>query len=227
MNKVELSEAVALSQTLIAGVLDTLAGRQGTAGAELRHLCGALTANAAVELDADAGPLTFYTDFAACFAQARIAGATFAALDRVRRLAEAAAPGLPTGIAVKNFAVRVALAEQSKVLAATTFTSRQDVDTVLDQVNANFELAETVAADGHDNVAYRALIALHAAVANDLSTRARPLPRMVTYKFARRLPALTMAQRLYYDGSRANELALENKAVHPAFMPQSGRALSA
>lgn len=227
MNKTELNEAVALTQAVLTALLATPGAPTGQTGAQLRYLVGQLSAAAATELNADAGPTQFFADLAACFEQARLAGATYAAIDAVRALAEDAAPSLPAGVAVKNFAVRMALAEEAQILSQTTFASRQDVDAALDQVNAAFDRAETVAADSLDNVAYRALIALHAAVANDLSTRARPLPRLVAYGFPQRMPALWIVQRLYQDGARAAELVAENKPVHPLFMPEAGLALSA
>ena len=73
----------------------------------------------------------------------------------------------------------------------------------------------------------QALIGLHAAVASDLATRALPLSRLVSFTFARRFPALWMAQRIYQDGSRANEIIAENKVVHPAFVQATIEALSA
>jgi len=195
-------------------------------GAQLRTAVGALATNAAIELNDSDGPAQFFADLAACFEQARVAGADYAAMDAVRALAETFTPVQPAGVAVMNFAVRVALAELAQILSLTPFDSRQDVDRALDQINAAFDLAETVAADSLDNVAYRALIALHGAVANDLSTRALPLPRLVTYRFPQRVPALWIAQRLYQDATRAADLIAENKPVHPLFMPADGRALS-
>jgi prophage DNA circulation protein len=56
---------------------------------------------------------------------------------------------------------------------------------------------------------------------------ARPLPRMLNYRFYLTMPNVVMAHRLYADASRADELRNENKIVHPAFCPRQGRALSA
>jgi prophage DNA circulation protein len=39
------------------------------------------------------------------------------------------------------------------------------------------------------------------------------------------LPALVLANRLYQDGSRANELIQEANVPHPAFMPITMRVL--
>ena len=53
------------------------------------------------------------------------------------------------------------------------------------------------------------------------------LPRMVSYTVGAVMPALTLANRIYADAGRADELAAENKIIHPAFCPREGRALSA
>jgi prophage DNA circulation protein len=50
---------------------------------------------------------------------------------------------------------------------------------------------------------------------------------MVAYAFPDRRPVLAIAQALYGDAGRADELRAENKVVHPLFMPAAGRALSA
>jgi prophage DNA circulation protein len=50
---------------------------------------------------------------------------------------------------------------------------------------------------------------------------------MVSYEFAATKPSLVYAYRLYDDASRGDGLRVENKVVHPAFMPRIGRAMSA
>jgi prophage DNA circulation protein len=227
MNKSELNEAVAIAQQVVTALLGTLTSQAGLPDAQLRAAVGALATNAATELNSDDGPAQFFADLADCFEQTRLAGAGYDAIDAVRALTETFVPAQPAGIAVMNFSARMGLAELAQILAATTFASRQDVDRVLDRINAAFDTAELVAADSQDNVAYRALIALHGAVSNDLTTRGLQLPRLVSYRFAQREPALTIAQRLYQDPTRSAELIAENKPVHPLFMPDRGRALSA
>jgi prophage DNA circulation protein len=225
MNKNELDEAIAATQRVLSALLSTLHGSTGQAGAELRWACGQVTTNGPAMLYA-VDP-NFWTSVVVCFEDARLAGATFAAMDAVRVVAQGLAPRGTPAIAVKNFAMRLALAEQAQILAATTFTSREDIDRCFDLIDPAFETAEQIAADSLDNIAYTALISLHAAVSNDLANRERPLPRMVSYTFGNRAPSLWLAQRLYADASRNDELIAENKPVHPLFMPPSGVALSA
>jgi hypothetical protein len=224
MIKKDLSEAIASTGLVLDALLRSLQGKSGLTGARLNYLCGKLRSDGAAELNA--GGLNFWQDFAACFEAAPPAGATFNTIDAVRVVAEAMTPVGKAAIAVKNFAVRMSLVEQARILAATDFVSRQDIDAYFVRINASFETAENVAADLLDNVSYTLLIALHAAVSDDLANRSRPLPRMVRYTFPTNLPSLVLAQRLYYDPSRNDELIAENKPIHPLFMPPTGVALS-
>lgn len=208
-------------------VLDALlaAGAPGTdqAGADLRRLCGALSADATgvVQAEAFAAPLR------GCFAAATAAGATLDGMDRVRAVGQAVTDiDLPVQW-IAQTAVRFALAEMVQILAATTFTSRQDVDAAQARVNAAFVPAEDFAAARFDNEVWRALTGAHAAVTRDLTARARPLPRIVPYAFGTRMPLLALANRLYGDAGRSGQLLGENRdTVHPLFMPAAGRALS-
>lgn len=227
MNAPDLQEAVDLTNNVVlAALLSTIQGQNSQTGAQLRQLCGALSANAANLIAlVPSGDLTFWVQLAQCLdlAQTMI---SFALMDTVRAAAEGASPTGAPAIAVQNFSVRMALAEQAKILAATTFKSRQEIDTFFDAINASFNTAEQVAADNMDNIAYVALIKLHAAVSNDLANRARPLPRMTSYVLPRSKSSLSIAQLLYQDGSRSGELIDENRPIHPLFMPRSIRALS-
>ena len=73
---------------------------------------------------------------------------------------------------------------------------------------------------------YQALIALDAKVVADLTTRAAALPRLVTYSLRPQLTSHALANLLYGDAGRSDELRAENKVRHPAFMPPTGTALS-
>lgn len=228
MTKDELNEANGLAQQVISALKATAAASVTAASAQLIWMCGQLSVSVQQELipQPGDGASPFWADLILVFEHARTAGATFPEMDKVRSLAEAFTPKSPTAIAVANFSVRMALAEEAQILAATTFTTREQIDRLIDQVTASFCAAEDVAADSMDNVAYRALISLHAAVTNDLSQRALPLPQIVTFSFPARVPALTLAQRIYQDPSQTLGLIQMSGAVHPAFMPQTVHGLS-
>jgi prophage DNA circulation protein len=223
MTKSEIDEAVAIIGRLAIALLTTVPGNAGRAGADLRRACGDLVANAETYVRGAA----LSVPLLACFTQATAAGADLAGYDRVRAALLAEAPQGLAAIAVVQAALRFSLAQTARVAAALAFTSQQDVASVMTRLNAAFDGAETSAADEKDAANYRALIALHAAIVRHLADTERPLPRMVAYSFPTRLPALAMAQVIYADASRSDELVGENKIVHPAFCPSSGQALSA
>jgi prophage DNA circulation protein len=224
MTRIELNEAVAVTALVLTALGATIVGMPGVPGAQLNYLCGALAANGKTELAG--GGYQFWIDLQQCFEAAPPAGATFETMEAVRLVADGLTPTGKPAIAVKNFSIRLSLAEQARILAATTFKSRQDIDGYFNTINVSFDEAELVAADNMDNVAYRALLAIHATVSNDLANRARPLARMTAYTFPTRMPSLWLAQRLYYDASRNDELIAENNPIHPLFMPSTGAALA-
>jgi len=196
----------------------------GQASADLRRLCGALSAEAGDAIQAG----EFGTPLRACFEAAVTAGATLDGMDRVRTVAQAVSDDDLSVQWIAQTAARLALAMTVRILATTTFTSRQDIEAAQVRVNAAFASAEDFAAGQFDNEVWRALTSAHAAVVRDLTARARPLPRIVPYAFGTRMPLLTLANRLFGDAGRADELLAENRdTVHPLFMPAAGRALSA
>ncbi|SDA12876.1 hypothetical protein SAMN02799622_00838 [Methylobacterium sp. UNC378MF] len=215
--------AVAALKAVLDALLASGVDAASQDGATLRQLCGALSADAVGQVQAG----TFGPPLRACFTAATAAGATFVGMDRVRQTAQAVtAPDLPVQ-RVAQIAARLALTEMVNILAGTVFTSRQDVDAALARMNLAFAPAEDFAAGRFDNTAWRALTALHAACVRDLTARGRPLPRLVSYSFGTRMPLLTLANRLFGDASRAEQLLAENRdVVHPLFMPASGNAFS-
>lgn len=224
MNKTDVDEAMSVAGAVLDALAASVNGQSGISGAQVRYACGLVKADGAIMLAR--GGLSFWNWLIAAFETAPAAGVTFAEMDLVLSTANGFTPSGRPALAVRNLCVRMALAEQARILAATTFKSRQQIDGYFDKINASFDAAEIVAADNMDNVAYRALIKLHAAVSNDLANRARPLPRMVSYTYQKRFPALTLAQRLYSDASRNGELIDENDPIHPLFMPNTIVALS-
>jgi prophage DNA circulation protein len=222
MQKKDALEAAPVMQrsvrALLAGV--PTFGRQG---ADFRTACGFLIANAEALIQSDAaGP-----PLQSCFDLARQAGATQAQLAAVRNQTLGEAPVTVGAIMITYSIIEMCLATEGYVISRMTFVSRQDVDALKDQMNEVFAQVEEQAADAMDQMTYRAVVELHAAVIYHLVQTARPLPRMVAFAFNQSMTTLVMAMRLYSDASRADELRDENKVVHPAFAPPSGMALSA
>jgi prophage DNA circulation protein len=223
VRKSALREATAIALRLAAALAATAPVKVGRSGSDLRRALGDLTANAAGMI---AGG-TIGAQVQLCFDRARGVGATFDALDRVRLTLLAEAPVYLAGAALVQFSLRICLAAQARVVAVMSFVSRQDIEAMHARINAAFAPSVDYAADHGDAGNYQAIIALHAAVTRFLADAARPLPRMVSYGFAAAMPALTLANRIYGDGSRGDELVAENRVVHPAFCPPAGVALGA
>lgn len=221
MNSAASKEVAAVTSRLLAELLSTppLSG----SAADLRLAIGDLDAYSLARMAEGA----FGDDLLNCFEQALLAGADVNGFDRVRKAAQEENPlALEAVIVVAGF-IQLSLAYQAKSLATITFKSRQAVETMLANMNAAFEPAEEYAANQPASDVYLAVVGLHAAVTRDLIMRSKPLPRMVGYSFGRSFPSLRIAQILYGDSSRAEEIYEENKVPHPFFMLGIGRALSA
>jgi hypothetical protein len=225
MIKSQLKEATGFAQQVLWALATLFPGAPTVASALLQWNCGYVYANAANQLNTNPGT-PFFANLAACFNAAVVAGATYQQLDTVRTLSLAFTPVSPPAIAVCNFAIRMSLIEQSRWIAAQTFTSRQTVDDYITLVQDAFVPAEITAADNMDNVAYVDLITLKAAVIAFLANAAATLPAIVTLTYPTRFPSLYLAQRVYQDGSQSDALVAENLPFHPLFMPTEINALA-
>lgn len=127
---------------------------------------------------------------------------------------------------VQSLFVRLCLAAEARALADTEFVSRQDVDAAIVAMRDAFEAVLDYAAERHDAEVFQTFSALYGDTILDLTERARALPKMASYATPESAPALRLACRLYGDAARAGELAAENRAINPIFMPAAGRALA-
>jgi prophage DNA circulation protein len=222
MKKQDAEEAIPIlertMQQLLASVQD-----HGRSGFDVRRAIGKLLARANEYLRSD----TAGQPIADCFEVARVAKVTAPQFEAVRLITTAEAPVTLGGILTKQSLIAFCLSVQCRVIADAIFDSRQDADIARTALNSSFAAAEESAADDMDAMSFQALISLHGAIIFHLLEKARPLPRLVRYRFARPLSTLVMSYRLYDDASRADELKNENRIVHPAFAPREGLALSA
>jgi hypothetical protein len=218
----EIKEAAAIVERAVDLLLRTSGEKQGRTGSDLRRACGDVKAHAEslIYNNKIAVPL------ANCFYQTLLCGATLSEFDQVRRSVLAETPVALIAVLMKQACVTLCLKNQSLVIAKTKFVSRDDVENVQTQMNDAFAPAEEIAADEMASPTYIALIRLHAAVTFHLCNTARPLPRMLRFEFAAPRPTLVFSYRLYDTAARADQLRVENKVIHPAFMDRSGRALS-
>jgi prophage DNA circulation protein len=195
---------------------------KGRAGSDFRTACGDVIASCESLLVNDAiGP-----PLDNVFELARKAGISLEQMRTVRRATLKYDPILLGATLIKNALISFALATQSRIVSERIFRSRQDVDYIKGLVNTAFNEMEEVMADEMDQMWYRRLVELHAAVIYYLVETARPLPRMLGYRFADVISSLVISYKLYDTANRADELRAENKIVHPAFMQLTGRALS-
>jgi prophage DNA circulation protein len=84
----------------------------------------------------------------------------------------------------------------------------------------------TTAGDQFEDDVYTALRSLRGQAVQDLNSRGAQLPTLVTVTMPSSLPSLVLAQRLYRDASREDELVARAVPVHPAFMPRTFEALN-
>ncbi|AQS84010.1 hypothetical protein A0U92_03630 [Acetobacter aceti] len=121
---------------------------------------------------------------------------------------------------------RSALASIAQACSAWLPSSSTEAQAMTENVVALFAAEELIAADAGDDLSYQALHALRAHVAQDLLGRAAKLPDIITITRNANLPALTLAQQLYADATRADEIVGRADPIHPAFMPTEFEVLS-
>jgi prophage DNA circulation protein len=102
-------------------------------------------------------------------------------------------------------------------------TSYEDVVAVRTRVVA---LCDRLEEDATDPV-YEALAEVRAQAIAELSIRGATLRPLRPYVTAFPRPSLTLAQRLYQDPSRADELVARTRAPHPGFLPEAGLVAAA
>jgi prophage DNA circulation protein len=222
MRASEREEAAKVVATVMRDLMATITIDAGRPGSMLRLAVGDILADAEALIDVGqiAAPLANVFDLA------RQAGASVEQMETVRTHTTAIVVRTFPAWSVGNTCVRFTLVQMAMILAGMTFTSRPQVDRYLERINAAFDNSETIAANFKDQTSYQSLIALHAAVSFDLTTRERTLPTIVFYRFPRPRPSLWIANRLYGDAGRNQEIVDENRPVHPAFVQSPVRALS-
>lgn len=195
----------------------------GRDGIELRHQIGKIRTNYITMISGG----TFATELRACFKSALAAKVKLASLAIVHDGLFGEVPVGKFSAAVVQIAIIFCLSTESRIIAALTFTSRDDIELMLSNVRNTFDIARLLSADAPDTSAYQQLTILAGSVINHLSSVSRPLPRMVKFSLLASLPSLTLSQRLYYNAERSDEIVAENKIVHPAFCMREIRGLSA
>jgi hypothetical protein len=220
--KSELSNGLEISKRLIAALMSFPITTSGTEGADLRSAVGKFLINFSDYVDGK----VLGTELFACFEQARLAGATLQSMDNVREAMFAEQPVYPLGMVIVNAAIIFSFVEQSQIISVMVFESRIDIDTLMDTMSGIIEDIKLNKADSFVSSDYQNFVALAALLIQHMSATERQLPRVVKYNLPVSYPSLTLAHRIYADGSRSDELIAENNTVHPAFMQRDIIALS-
>lgn len=229
--------------TSLAGVFGRYMGGKGSPAAPLGSTVQTLlitnqTARAAIATATAAAIVAPDAATAAATVQAVTASAAAAITspaDQVRVLSAMAAfaPITPTdgsavGLALAaTEAATSALCRQASLAVLATScaayvpTSYDDAVSLRSQVVALFDAEISIITDIATSTAFRLLLS---AVVNDLTARGGSLAPLQTVTLGASLSAFVVAQLLYQDGLRADDLAVRVNPVHPAFMPPTFRA---
>lgn len=121
---------------------------------------------------------------------------------------------------------RAAVAQMAQAAATYQPTSSDEASAIQVQVVSAIEAAILEAGDAGDDAVYADLLNLRTAVMQDMNAKGASLPAIEIINVNASLPSLVLAQRLYQDAARADDLAQRAQAIHPAFMPQRFKALS-
>lgn len=106
-------------------------------------------------------------------------------------------------------------------------SSYDDAAAIMAAVSGAIDAVAVESADAGDDASYEALTAMRVQVVTDLRARGALLARVRTITFGDNLPALMLAQRLYQDPTRADQLVNQAAPRHPLFMPTTFQALAA
>lgn len=169
---------------------------------------------------------TFSVNLLACFTAAKNSHAKLPGLFFVHQTLFAETPAGEISTIIVQVAITFCLATECRIIGLIEFVSRDDVESMMNTMKAVFDAARFLAADMLDSSAYQKLTTLAGALTNHLATVSRPLPRMINFVLPEALPALALSQLVYYDATRSDEICLENKIVHPAFVTREIRGLS-
>jgi prophage DNA circulation protein len=160
--------------------------------------------------------LTAFADFAEGLTAFAPAAAGLATPTRLRAAGNATlAAGLVRRLALTGWARTAAAAEFGNADAALGMRAR---------LGEALRVEALTAADGSEDRAATALFDLRGRVVADLTDRAAKLERLVPFELPSG-PVLEIAQRLYGDGARAEELILAAPAPHPLFHAGTGLAI--
>ncbi|HAT2288154.1 TPA: hypothetical protein I8190_005002 [Citrobacter freundii] len=121
----------------------------------------------------------------------------------------------------------VVLCSGAMVCAATDAnpTSREEAEQITQRAARQLDTALVLAGDRGDDDMYVSLLGVRTSFLSTMNARSSGLSELMQVTTIKPLPALTLANRLYQDASRADELVQEVRVPHPAFMPTTMKVL--
>jgi len=121
--------------------------------------------------------------------------------------------------ALSDLFVAAATTAAARAASAAEYDSQNAADAASAAMRGQIDVVALSASDD----LYNSLSDLSAAIVADLGTRPG-LPSLVALTLTVDLPALVIAQRLYGDAARAEDIVARNQVAHPGFVP-GGRTL--
>jgi hypothetical protein len=203
-------------------VLFTIIPLRGEAGSSLRRKIGILRVNA-FNMLLDKSFSSYLLDI---FSEARSVPVDIASIVRVRQVMMAESPVGEVSTRLVQTAIVFCLAFECRIISTTEYHSQNDVEAVIRRMNDAFDAAREMAADAMDSYSYQSMTALAGSLMNHLSSVSRQLPRVVQFEFNDFFPSLALANRIYQDASRYEEIAAENETIHPLFVQRLIKGLS-
>ncbi|MCO6414820.1 hypothetical protein JYK14_01320 [Siccirubricoccus sp. KC 17139] len=121
---------------------------------------------------------------------------------------------------------RAALSELALAVQDYAPASSDEASAALKRILPLYDAEIANAADRNDLDSCNELRSLRVIVTQDLQRRGMQLPEIMQVELPTSLPSLTIAQMLYGDGRRADELERRVDTPHPLFFPTRFEALS-
>lgn len=155
--------------------------------------------------------------------------------DVIRSLQALVGMPAPPVVAGNDLTVQTAAADMLRRAALTTIastaatyepTSTDEAVTLRTMVLGALDDEITRAGDQGEDTVYQSLRELRAATSAAINAAGAKVPQLRTVTTNTPMPSLALAQRLYRDSSRADDLVARAVPVHPAFMPVSFKALA-
>jgi hypothetical protein len=219
----QITEAGDMLETLLNLLMRSLPSNVNTHTNTARRLIDVLRSNAEAAIRGD----TLGTQLADIYAALDRAEAAYPDIETARRflVSQTFSPSIFTQIVFRS-ALLMNLALQCSIITRMEFKTREEAHNMVVHVRDMFDLAKIIGIDEVDVLVYQSVTTLGGAVMNYLSNEALELPRFVEFETQISMPSLYLAQRIYQDASRSDEIERENGIIHPAFCQRRLRVLS-